>query len=79
MEDPTQEEQPEWQKQLEIVFLVLYTIEMVLKIVGLGFFFGNKKAYLRDPWNVLDFTIVMSAYLTIAQEMIRSREELTDD
>ena len=39
---------------------------MILKIVGLGFFFGSKKAYLRDLWNVLDFTIVMSAYLTIA-------------
>jgi hypothetical protein len=50
---------------VENVFLALYTFEMVMKILGLGFVF-NKGAYLRDPWNMLDFTIVMSAYLTIA-------------
>lgn len=42
---------------------------MILKILGLGFLF-NKGAYLRDPWNVLDFVIVMSAYLTISQDLI---------
>ena len=41
---------------------------MLLKIIGLGFLF-NKGAYLRDPWNILDFIIVMSAYLTIAQDL----------
>lgn len=39
-----------------------------MKILGLGFIF-NKGAYLRDPWNILDFIIVMSAYLTIAQDL----------
>lgn len=47
---------------MDTVFLVLYSIEMVLKILGLGFVF-NKDAYLRDAWNVLDFTIVMTGYL----------------
>jgi hypothetical protein len=36
---------------------------MIIKIVALGFLF-NKGAYLRDPWNVLDFIIVGSAWLT---------------
>lgn len=35
---------------------------MFLKIIGLGFFF-NKKAYLKDTWNILDFIIVSTAYL----------------
>lgn len=34
---------------------------MLLKIFGLGFVFDDD-AYLRDPWNILDFTIVMAAY-----------------
>lgn len=34
---------------------------MVLKILGLGFIF-NRGAYLRDPWNILDFIIVVTAY-----------------
>jgi hypothetical protein len=42
------------------VFNALYTIEMVLKIMGLGFILGEN-AYLRDSWNILDFVIVMSA------------------
>jgi hypothetical protein len=53
---------------VENIFLGLYTFEMVMKIMGLGFIF-NKGAYLRDPWNILDFIIVMSAYLTIAQDL----------
>jgi hypothetical protein len=35
---------------------------MSLKILALGFIF-NPGAYLRDPWNILDFTIVSTAYL----------------
>ena len=37
---------------------------MLFKILGLGFLF-NKKAYLRDPWNILDFIIVVSAYIPL--------------
>lgn len=35
---------------------------MSLKILGLGFLL-NRGSYLRDPWNILDFTIVISGYL----------------
>ena len=36
---------------------------MILKIAGLGFIFG-KDTYLRDAWNILDFIIVTSSWLT---------------
>ena len=49
---------------LDTIFLACYSLEMVLKIVGLGFAF-NKGAYLRDSWNLLDFIIVVSAYLQL--------------
>lgn len=39
---------------------------MVLKILGMGFIF-NKGAYLRDYFNILDFFIVVSAYLAMMQ------------
>ncbi len=35
---------------------------MGLKIIGFGFVF-SKGTYLRDPWNILDFVIVSTAYL----------------
>jgi hypothetical protein len=46
---------------------------MIFKILGLGFLF-NEGAYIRDPWNVLDFTIVMSAYLGIFQTVAEQIE-----
>jgi len=44
--------------------MAFYTFEMVLKILGMGFIL-NKGAYLRDPWNVLDFTIVSTGLLSL--------------
>lgn len=37
---------------------------MCLKILGMGFILPQH-AYLRDVWGVLDFVIVMTAYLTL--------------
>jgi hypothetical protein len=52
----------------ETIFQILYTIEMVLKILSSGFIF-NREAYLRDPWNMLDFIIVMTGYFTMLQDL----------
>ena len=49
---------------IENVFQGIYTVEMVLKILGMGLIF-NKGAYLRDYFNMLDFFIVVSAYLSM--------------
>ena len=54
---------------------MLYSIEMVFKILGLGFIFGPK-AYLLDSWNILDFVIVISGYLTLINEMIAGEQSL---
>ena len=37
MEDPTTDETKEWEDVVEWIFLGLYTLEMVLKILGDGF------------------------------------------
>jgi len=52
---------------IEDIFLGLYSVEMTLKILGMGFIFDDG-AYLRDFWGVLDFTIVSSAWVTKVQE-----------
>ena len=36
----------------------LFIGEMLIKIFALGFA-GHPRAYLRDPWNVLDFALVL--------------------
>lgn len=64
LEDPTNPEETSYSKILDNTFLALYTAELILKIMGMGFIF-NKGAYLRDAWNILDFIIVASAYFTL--------------
>jgi hypothetical protein len=45
-------------KVVDTIFTTLFIIEMVLKVLALGFVCG-KRAYIRDPWNQLDFTVVV--------------------
>lgn len=40
------------------VFLGVYTVEMILKILARGFV-ADPYTYLRDGWNVLDFIVVI--------------------
>ena len=44
----------------------IFTIEAMLKIIALGFLLNGKRSYLRDSWNILDFTIVVSGLITIS-------------
>lgn len=44
------------------IFAFIYTSEMFLKIVARGFVL-NSYTYLRNPWNWLDFTVVIMGYV----------------
>lgn len=45
-------------EKIEYVFLVIFTVECVMKIISYGFVM-HPGAYLRNGWNFLDFTIVV--------------------
>ncbi|OMJ79316.1 hypothetical protein SteCoe_20697 [Stentor coeruleus] len=47
-----------------LFFLYTYTIECVLKIIGFGLIVDSK-SYLRDWWNILDFTIVITSWIDV--------------
>ncbi|VDD80853.1 unnamed protein product [Mesocestoides corti] len=49
---------------LENYFLGIFTFEALLKIVALGFIM-QPGAYLRNVWNILDFTVVITGYITV--------------
>ncbi|XP_043279830.1 muscle calcium channel subunit alpha-1 isoform X5 [Venturia canescens] len=55
-------------EKIEYIFLVVFTLECVMKIIAYGFV-AHPGAYLRNGWNMLDFTIVVigmvSTILTI--------------
>ena len=63
LDDPTSPETP-FAALMDTIFLSFYTVEMALKILAFGFVF-NKNSYLRDSWNILDFTIIFTAYLPL--------------
>ena len=52
---------------LRIIFTIVYTTEMGLKVLARGFIV-DEFTYLRDPWNWLDFAVIIMAYLTIVVE-----------
>lgn len=74
IEDPADIEPPEFFADVDKVFLVLYSLEMIFKILGLGLILAEK-AYLRDPWNILDFIIVISGYLTLITDQMKASDE----
>mmetsp|Transcript_20718 Transcript_20718/g.31777 ORF Transcript_20718/g.31777 Transcript_20718/m.31777 type:complete len:100 (-) Transcript_20718:387-686(-) len=66
-EDPSAQDPPAFYKEVDNIFLILYSAEMILKIMGYGLIFAPN-AYLKDAWNILDFVIVISGYLTLISE-----------
>ncbi|XP_068683417.1 sodium channel protein 1 brain-like [Montipora foliosa] len=52
-------------EETEYVFTSIYTVEMILKIISRGFIL-HSYSYLRDPWNWLDFFVVLLGYITMA-------------
>ena len=59
-------EPPPWiDEYMEYLFMSVYTLEAIIKIIARGFW-CNKLAYIRDPWNWLDFFVIISAYFSEA-------------
>uniref|UniRef100_A0A3B4YKT1 Ion transport domain-containing protein n=1 Tax=Seriola lalandi dorsalis TaxID=1841481 RepID=A0A3B4YKT1_SERLL len=52
-----------WAKYLEYTFTGIYTFESLIKILARGFCVGPF-TFLRDPWNWLDFSVIVMALLT---------------
>ena len=50
-------------ENIDFIFLQIYTCEMIMKIIAMGFFM-RPHSYLRDSWNILDFTVVFLGWLS---------------
>ena len=49
---------------LDLIMTIIFTLEALLKILAVGFLLNKKSSYLRQPWNVLDFAIVVCAIIS---------------
>uniref|UniRef100_A0A671DZM8 Sodium channel protein n=1 Tax=Rhinolophus ferrumequinum TaxID=59479 RepID=A0A671DZM8_RHIFE len=59
----TMKNPPDWTKNVEYTFTGIYTFESLIKILARGFCIGQF-TFLRDPWNWLDFIVIVFAYVT---------------
>eukprot|EP00036_Acanthoecidae_sp_10tr_P014734 CAMPEP_0206289576 /NCGR_PEP_ID=MMETSP0106_2-20121207/2185_1 /ASSEMBLY_ACC=CAM_ASM_000206 /TAXON_ID=81532 /ORGANISM="Acanthoeca-like sp., Strain 10tr" /LENGTH=1614 /DNA_ID=CAMNT_0053720129 /DNA_START=528 /DNA_END=5372 /DNA_ORIENTATION=- len=53
------------------VFVVFFTLEMVVKIIALGVWWCGPTSYLKDGWNILDGSIVVIGVLSWALDNSR--------
>ena len=51
-----------------VFFTVLFTIEIILKVIAFGFLWPEKGAYCRSGWNLLDITVVFFSLFGFAVE-----------
>ncbi|XP_007456198.1 PREDICTED: voltage-dependent L-type calcium channel subunit alpha-1S [Lipotes vexillifer] len=56
-------------EKLELLFLIVFSIEAAMKIIAYGLLF-HQDAYLRSGWNVLDFIIVFLGVFTVILEQV---------
>uniref|UniRef100_A0A3P9NXY0 Ion transport domain-containing protein n=1 Tax=Poecilia reticulata TaxID=8081 RepID=A0A3P9NXY0_POERE len=54
-----------WAKYLEYTFTGIYTFESLIKILARGFCVGPF-TFLRDPWNWLDFSVIVMAPVAVS-------------
>ena len=50
--------------QIEDFFLYFYTTEFIMKVLANGLVL-NQGSYLRDKWNLLDLSVVLSAWISV--------------
>ncbi|XP_076641129.1 ca[2+]-channel protein alpha[[1]] subunit D isoform X4 [Halictus rubicundus] len=56
-------------EKIEYIFLVIFTVECVMKIIAYGFV-AHPGAYLRNGWNILDFSIVVIGMVSTVLTML---------
>ena len=50
---------------IDIVVTALFTIELILKVIVLGFLMNGTESYIRNAWNQMDFVIVAISLISI--------------
>lgn len=52
-----------WESITQTVCTVLFFIELIMKVIAMGFMLNGKGSYLRNPWNIIDFLAVLFGFL----------------
>lgn len=51
---------------IDVVVTFFFTMELILKVIVMGFIINGSESYIRNPWNMMDFVIVAFSIISIA-------------
>lgn len=51
---------------IDISTTSIFVLECILKIISYGFFTNGRSSYLKNPWNLIDFIIILLSSLSLA-------------
>jgi len=52
-------------KVMDIVTTTFFTLEVIIKVIAVGFGFNGKNSYIRNSWNQMDFLIVIISIISL--------------
>lgn len=58
-------------EKINFVISIIFLIEVLLKIMAFGFLFNGPDSYLRDGWNIIDFSIAVVSIAATFMKVIR--------
>ncbi|XP_014284422.1 voltage-dependent calcium channel type A subunit alpha-1 [Halyomorpha halys] len=61
---PEENETAQLLEKAEIYFLIIFILEMVLKVIAFGFAL-HPGSYLRNPWNLIDFFVIVIGIVSL--------------
>jgi hypothetical protein len=53
-------------KKIDVVVSIIFTLELVIKVIVFGFIINGKDSYLNNAWNQMDFLIVTFSLISMS-------------
>ena len=50
---------------IDIITTIIFTVEVIIKVIGAGLLFNGKESYLYTFWNILDFIVVVISIMSL--------------
>lgn len=50
---------------IDVATTIVFALEAIMKIIAFGFLLNGKHSYLRNPWNLLDFIILILSIISL--------------
>ena len=49
----------------DYITTIIFCVEVIIKVIAVGFLCNGKQSYLKNSWNVMDFVIVLISLVSL--------------